>query len=264
MKMDDLKGKIAILVGCGVETGEAILRKFFENGMTVVACDLRPNIIDFVEEIKKDYPGCVGYGKVYDATKEENAKNLVAEVVEKFGTIDVMMYHAGLVVDAAFIDEAKESDYDRTFAVNVKGPMFMMKYTAPILKAKKDGCMIITSSWFGRKGVPQWGPYCASKAAVISLVQTVALELAQYGVRVNTIAPGDIENNLHLNAIAKIAEKIGVTFEEMNKKVLYAIPMGKRATGDDLANAALYLASKEASGHVTGITLNVSGGCEFR
>ncbi len=264
MKMDDLKGKVAILVGCGVETGESIARKLFENGVKLVACDLRPDIAEFIENIKKDYPGAEGYGRVYDATKEENAKQLVAEVMDKYGDLDIMIYHAGLVVPAAFIDEANEADYDKTFAVNTKGPMFMMKHTAPIFKAKKDGCMIITSSWFGRKGVPQWGPYCASKAAVISLVQTVALELAEYGVRVNTIAPGDIENALHLNSIGAIAEKIGITFEQMNEKVLSSIPMGKRATGDDLANAVLYLASKEASGHVTAIVLNVSGGCEFR
>lgn len=264
MKMADLKGKVAILVGCGVETGESIVRKLFENGVKLIACDLRDDIGTFVDEIKKDYPEAEGYGKVYDATVEANAKSLVEEAVKTFGTIDIMIYHAGLVVPAAFIDEAKESDYDRAFAVNTKGPMFLMKHTAPIMKEKKDGSMIITSSWFGRKGVPQWGPYCATKAAVISLVQTVALELAEYGVRVNTIAPGDIENALHLNSIAKIAEKIGITFEEMNQKVLYGIPMGKRATGDDLANAVLYLASKEASGHVTAITLNVSGGCEFR
>ena len=264
MKMEDLKGKVAILVGCGVETGEAIARKLFENGVKLVACDLRPDIEGFIENIKTDYEGAEGYGKIYDATVEENARNLVEEVVAKYGTVDIMIYHAGLVVPAAFIDEAKEPDYDKAFAVNVKGPMFMMKYTAPIFKEKKDGCMIITSSWFGRKGVPQWGPYCATKAAVINLTQTVALELAEYGIRVNTIAPGDIENALHLNSIAKIAEKIGRSFEEMNKKVLDSIPMGKRATGDDLANAVLYLASKEASGHVTAITLNVSGGCEFR
>jgi NAD(P)-dependent dehydrogenase (short-subunit alcohol dehydrogenase family) len=264
MKMEDLNGKVAVLVGCGIETGESIARKLFENGVKLVACDLRDDIVNFIEEIKKDYPGAEGYGKVFNATVEAEAKNLVDEVVEKYGTIDIMIYHAGMVVPAAFIEEACEADYDKTFAVNTKGPMFMMKHTAPLMKAKKDGCMIITSSWFGRKGVPQWGPYCASKAAVISLVQTVALELAEYGVRVNTIAPGDIENGLHLNAIGKIAEKIGITFEEMNKKVLSAIPMGKRAEGDDLANAVLYLASKEASGHVTAITLNVSGGCEFR
>ncbi len=264
MKMQDLDGKVAVLVGCGVETGESILRKFFENGVKIIACDLRENIGEFVENIRKDYPGAEGYGKVYDATKEENAKNLVQEALDKYGDLDIVIYHAGLVVPAAFIDETEEEAWDKTFAVNTKGPMFLMKHAAPVLKAKRDGCMIITSSWFGRKGVPQWGPYCATKAAVISLVQTVALELAEYGVRVNTVAPGDIENALHLNAIAAIAKKLGRTFEQMNESVLNSIPMGKRATGDDLANAMLYLASKEAAGHVTGIVLNVSGGCEFR
>ena len=118
MKMEDLKGKVAVLVGCGVETGEPIARKLFENGVKLVACDLRPDIKDFIENIKKDYPGAEGYGKVYNATVEEEAKCLINEVVETFGTIDIMIYHAGVVVPAAFIEEAKESYYDKTFAVN--------------------------------------------------------------------------------------------------------------------------------------------------
>ncbi len=264
MKMQDLKGKVALLIGCGIETGDAIVRKLFDNGVKLIACDLKPDIVDFIENIKKDFPNAEGYGKVYDVTIEKNAKDLMDEAVKKYGTIDILIYHAGLVVPASFIEESKEEDYDLTYAVNTKGAMLAMKYATPIMKAKKDGCVIVTSSWFGRKGVAQWGAYCASKAAVISLVQTVSMELAEYGVRVNTIAPGDIENGLHLNAIRNIAEKIGITFEEMNQKVLKSIPMGKRATGDDLANAVLFLASKESAGHITGIVLNVSGGSEFR
>lgn len=264
MKMQDLKDKVVVLAGCGVETGEAIVRKLFEHEVKLIACDIRPDIAEFIKNIKNDYPNAEGYGKVYDATNEQNAKELMDEAVKKYGTVDIAIYHAGLVVPAAFIDEANEADYDRAYAVNTKGAMFIIKHAVPIMKAKQDGCIIVTSSWFGRKGVAQWGPYCASKAAVISLVQTAAMELAEYGIRVNTIAPGDIENALHLNSIAKIADKIGITFEEMNEKVLKGIPMGKRATGEDLANAVLYLASKEAAGHVTGIVLNVSGGSEFR
>lgn len=263
MIKSEFKGKVGILIGCSRTSGMHIARKFMQENMITVVGSKSPEVINIYKDLKKEFPDAKGFAKAVDASNEEQMKNLIHETAEKYEKIDVLSYHAAYHAPLAAIEEIPEDTIDKAVGVNLKGPFFAIKYCAPIMKKQHSGSIVITSSWYARKGVPFFSLYCATKAAENNLVQTAALELAEYGIRVNAFAPGDIENEVHYNALKQEAKIRGITYEEMTEITLKNIPMHKRLAPEKMGGIILFLSSEDAD-HITGINLNVSGGSEFR
>ena len=263
MYTGEFKGQVGILIGCSRTSGMHIARRFIQEDMITVVGSKSPEVLKIYEDLKKEYPDAQGYAKVVDASNEEQLKDLIQGAAQKYGRIDVVSFHSAYHAPLIAIDDLTEELIDLSVGVNLKGPAFTIKYCAPIMKAQRSGSIVITSSWYARKGVPYFSPYCTTKAAENNLVQCAALELAPYGVRVNSFAPGDIENEVHFDALRQEAEIRGITYEEMTEITLNNIPMHKRLAPERMGGIVLFLSSKDAD-HITATNINVSGGSEFR
>jgi NAD(P)-dependent dehydrogenase (short-subunit alcohol dehydrogenase family) len=137
----------------------------------------------------------------------------------------------------------------------------LMKQFIPALREAKNASIVAITSWYGRSGHAFFPGYCASKAAMISLCQTAAAELAP-DIRVNSVAPGNVATRMHFTALDEEAEKRGITPEEMKDIEWAKIPLGRAADPEEMASAVYFLASTEGS-YLTGATLDVNGGCGF-
>ena len=263
MEHSEFFGKVGLLIGCSRSSGMHIARRFLKEGMKTVVASRSSEVERIFEDLKKEFHDAEGYARVVDASREEDIKKLILEAKARYGKIDVVSYHAAFHAPLTMLDEMPELLVDQAVAVNLKGPLFTIKHCAPVMKAQRSGSIVITSSWYARKGVAYFAPYCASKAAQLSLVQTAALELAAYGVRVNAFAPGDIENEVHYNSLRQEANIRGISYEEMTRITLNNIPMHKRLAPEKMGGIVLFLSSSDAD-HITATNLNVSGGSEFR
>ena len=263
MLTKEFKGKVGILIGCSRTSGMHIARRFMQEGMITIVGDLSNEVISIYKDLKAEFPDAEGYARIMDASKEEQVKVLIQGVVNKYGKIDVVSYHATYHAPLVAIEEITDDIIDLSVGANLKGPMYVVKYCAPVMKAQRSGSIVFTSSWYARKGVPYFSPYCTTKAAQSNLVQCAALELAEYGVRVNSFAPGDIENEVHCDALREEAIIRGITYEEMTEITLRNIPMHKRLAPEKMGGIILFLSSADAD-HITATNLNVAGGSEFR
>jgi NAD(P)-dependent dehydrogenase (short-subunit alcohol dehydrogenase family) len=131
------------------------------------------------------------------------------------------------------------------------------------MQKQHSGAIVLTASFWGRKGFAYYAAYCASKAGVISLTQTLSEEMAPYGVRVNSVAPGMINTQMHEKALREEAAERGLAFEEFRDSEWAKIPLGKAGEAEDISNAHLFLASDDAK-YVTGASLDVNGGVQLR
>ena len=198
-----------------------------------------------------------------DVSDRASCKNVVDKSVEAFGGIDVIVNNAGVIQTGPIVEFA-ESDWDRIFAVNVKGIFLMSQAAIPQLM-KNGGVIINIASVAGKKGYPLMGAYCASKFAAIGLTQSMAAELAESSIRVNAICPGNIDTAMwfdHLSKSESRRDQFGTdTVEDtFNAVVQELVPLGREQTPYDIAEAALYLTRAD---NVTGISLTVAGGFEM-
>ena len=259
----EFKGKVGLLIGCSRTSGMHIARRFMQEGMITVVASRSKEVLKIFDELKAEMPDAQGYAVCVDASKENEVKDFINGAAQKYGRIDVLSYHSAYHAPLIGVDELTEEELDISIGVNFKGPLFAIKHAAPIMKAQRSGSIVITSSWYARKGVPYFSPYCTTKAAENNLVQCAALELAPFGVRVNSFAPGDINNQAHFDAVREEAVIRGIPYEEMDNIILSAIPMRKRLDPERMGGIILFLSSQDAD-HITASNLNVSGGSEFR
>jgi len=233
---------------------------FAAEGATVVMADVRPDVEQSFAEVADGRPG---FGAACDITKADEVRALAERTVREFGRIDVAVAFSGVVQDAALVSELAEQEWDRVMSVNLKGHFFFAKAVAPQMARQRSGRIVLIASFWGRKGYAYYAAYCASKAGVISLTQTLAEEMAPYGVTVNSVAPGMINTTMHEKALREEAEKRGMSFEEFRDSEWAKIPLGKAGDPEDIANAVLFLASDEAK-YVTGASVDVNGGVQMR
>jgi meso-butanediol dehydrogenase/(S,S)-butanediol dehydrogenase/diacetyl reductase len=187
---------------------------------------------------------------------------MVAEVEEAFGSIDIVVNNAGLVKTGALASYA-EADWDRLYAVNVKGVFLVSKAALPALARDGGGAILNIASIAGKKGYPGLSAYCSSKFAVIGLTQSMAQELAGQNIRVNAICPGLLATAMWLDHLSQgVAAATGKSAgrESFDLYVGQNTPLGREQTPEDIAEAALYLARAD---NVTGVALNVAGGTEM-
>jgi D-sorbitol dehydrogenase (acceptor) len=250
-----LDGKVAIITGGAGGIGAAIARRYAAEGATVVVADRD-------ETAAQDTAAIVG-GKAQaialDVTSADSIGRLVPELAARGLSPDILVNNAA-IFDMAPVLEVTEAGYDRVFAVNVRGLFFTLQAVAREMVRRGEGGKIINiASQAGRRGEALVSVYCASKAAVISLTQSAGLDLIKHRINVNGIAPGVVDTPMWGQVDALFARYEGRPVGEKKRLVGEAVPYGRMGVPEDLAGAAVFLASSDAD-YVVAQTLNVDGG----
>lgn len=247
-----LEGKVAIITGGGVGMGRATVLRFLEEGAKVVVADINEETMAQTEALAREISPDILCVKT-NITNEEDVKNVVARAVEAFGTVDVLFNNAGLN-HAALLHETSVEDWDKVFAVNVKGMFLMCKHVLPIMMEHKNGSIINTASPGALVGLRGIAAYCASKGAVPALTRSIAVDYAPYNIRANFICPGVI--------LTEMTEKIIQSKpnpDEYREWYRTARPLGRFGEPVEIANAAVFLASDETP-FMTGASIVADGG----
>ena len=247
-----LEGKVAIVTGGSRGIGEAIARTFAAHGAKVVLAARKPDAVAAVaESLCKEHGAGTALGLAAHTGKEDECVRLVKETIERFGKVDVLVNNAGTNPYFGPLLNADMGAWDKTFEVNLKGYFWCAREVARhCIGREAPGSIVSVASVAGLMATPLQGIYAATKAAVVSLTKTLAVELAPSKIRVNAIAPGFIDTRL-ASAILKN--------EELLAHVISRTPMRRYGTPDEIAGGALYLASDAAS-FLTGHTLVIDGG----
>jgi len=248
--MNKFEGKVAIITGGASGIGEAAVRKFVEEGACVVIADLQENK-------GQALASSLGEKALFhktDVTSEPDVKALVDFAVSEFGRLDIMHNNAGAFGVRGSALEIEADGFDKTFALLVKSVFLGMKYAGAQMKAQGSGAILNTASISAT--TPGYGPhiYQGAKAAVLQLTKTIALEFAEYNVRVNCISPGGVYTPLIGNAFGIDAK----TTEDIAKGMAKTLPLNRVGTPQDIARAALFLCSDDAS-YITAQNLIVDG-----
>ena len=250
-----LAGKTAIITGSARGIGQAFAAAYVAEGAQVVIADI---------DIERAQATAAGLGAnafavALDVTDQASIDTAVAQTVDHFGKVDILINNAALFT-AAPIVEIERRDYDRIMSVNVSGTLFMMQAVARQMIAQGQGGKIINmASQAGRRGEALVGVYCASKAAVISLTQSAGLNLIAHGINVNAIAPGVVDGEHWDGVDAFFAKYENKAPGQKKAEVGAAVPFGRMGTAEDLTGMAIFLASKEAD-YIVAQTYNVDGG----
>jgi NAD(P)-dependent dehydrogenase (short-subunit alcohol dehydrogenase family) len=246
-----LRDNVAVVTGAAGGIGSAIARRFASEGAAVALLDKTQNKLD---KLAKEIAGSGGNAKTFevDITDSKSVAGALKAVVKTFGKITLLVNSVGLLKQAR-VDEMTEKDFDALMAVNVKGVFLAYKYTVPVMK-KTGGVIINLSSVSAFVGSPESFAYTTSKGAVQSMTYATAQELAPHNIRVMAICPGWVSAGF-TDVALKLAPDPNVLLEAAKN----AHVLGRMATPEEVANAALFLASDEAS-FMTGSALYVDGG----
>jgi len=250
-----LSGRVAIITGGARGIGRAIAERYAAEGARVVIADL------LIEEARKTAQavGPAAMAVAVDVSRNDSIEKMAAFVAENVGAPDILVNGAG-IFDMAPLAEITEEHYEKQFAVNVRGLLFTSKaIAAQIVAAGKPGKIINFSSQAGRRGEAHVAVYCATKAAVISITQSLALELIKYRINVNGIAPGVIDTPMWDRVDSLFAKYEHRPIGEKKRLVGEAVPFGRMGVPQDITGAAVFLASSD-SDYIVAQTLNVDGG----
>ena len=239
-----LKGKIAVVTGANSGIGKAIADRFVAEGAKVVYSDI--NEVENVTPEKSE-------DKIFikcDVTKSEEVNDLFKKAEKKFGRVDIAVCNAGIGTVGSLL-ETDDETWNKTINVNLSGVFRTMRAAAKLMTEQNtQGSIINMCSILGKVGFSGTIAYCAAKGGAVQLTRAAAMELASNKIRVNGIAPGFINTNMTSGSLANV---------DFNQLIVNSTPMGYVGKPEDIANAALYLASDE-SDYVTGEIIHVDGG----
>lgn len=253
--MTRLAGKSALITGAARGIGLAFAKAYVREGARVAIAD-----IDFARA--KSAAAEIGTAAVavkMDVTEQASIDAGVAATIDALGQIDILINNAA-VFSAAPITEITHAEFDRVFSINVSGPLFTTQAVARhMIEHGIKGRVINMASQAGRRGESLVAVYCASKAAVISLTQSMGLNLINHGINVNAIAPGVVDGEHWDGVDAFFAKYENKAFGQKKTEVGNAVPFGRMGTAEDLTGMAVFLASDDAN-YVVAQTYNVDGG----
>ena len=242
-----LKGKTAVITGSGRGIGKSIALKLASHGANIVINDIPSSDYadETCEEVKMLGVECIVVKG--DVRNTEDVQKLVSETMDKFGHIDIFVNNAGITRDGLMI-RMSEDDWDLVMDINLKGAFNCIKAVARPMMKQRSGAIINMASIVGVMGNPGQANYVASKAGLIGLTKTTAKEFASRGIRCNAVAPGFIRSAM-----------TDVLSDDVKKKYLDSIPLGKFGETENIADVVAFLAS-DMSKYVTGQVINVDGG----
>lgn len=248
-----LKDRVAVVTGAGSGIGAATAMAMAAEGARVVVADINESgVKTTVERIEKH--GGRALGVAGDVTRAADNEALVERAQAVFGGLDVFYANAGVPQWKSDIEDVDEQNFDQIFAVNVKGVWLGAKYALPVMKRKRRGVFLITASTAAIRPRPGGQTYAASKGAVVTLAKALALEAAPHGVRVVAIAPVAT----HTPMLPTFMNKKEVDEEGLARYVA-TVPLGRLNQPEDIARAAVFLASDDAA-MITGTCIEVDGG----
>lgn len=256
-----IKDKIVVLTGAASGIGRATAALFAKEGAIQILSD-----IDEVG-LRKTYEAL---GEAQERTtimnvdirKPEEVKKMIERTVDMHGRIDVLVVNAG-VVRVGPVEDFPDEDYDLLIDVNLKGTHYTCKYAVPYFKKQRSGSIITLASVAAHIGQVAHANYCSTKAGVLGYTRALALDLAPYNVRVNSVSPGATDTPMLQSDVAKQAKDRGVSYEEVKKEFEKEGVMGRWAKPEEIATGILYLATEESS-YMTGADLRLDGGWTTR
>ena len=247
-----LQGQVAVITGAGSGFGRATALRFATEGARVLAADVNEAAARETAEMVRAAGGEAQPHRV-DVSRGPEVQAMVQAAADRWKRLDILFNNAGVPQAPTPTDEITEEFWDRLMAVNVRGVFLGTKHAIPVMKRQGRGCIINTASTMGVRARPQYAAYVTSKGAVILFTKSVALELAPHKIRVNVIAPAGADTPMLTQFFS------GKSREEARAAFLPSIPLGRLIEADDVAKAALYLASDLAE-MITGHVLAVDGG----
>ena len=257
MKLAD---QVAVIVGGARGIGEAIAHKFSAEGASLVLVDLekmKPQLDTVAEAITRKGGKAVVIAA--DCTDDGQVTAMVDETVRRWGKLDILVNSAGFRGPLVPVQDISEKEWDDVLTINLKLVFLCCRAVLRVMMQQKSGKIVSICGTAGREGMALRGSLCAAKWGVVGLTQTIAKEAGPYGIRANVICPGGMDEPDLREMYAERAKGLGMEFPQLEKQVLELTPLRKYAKHEEVANAALFLASSDSS-HTTGESLNVSGG----
>ncbi len=255
-----LQNQIAIITGGGQGLGRAIAHRLGAEGAAVVIADLNEAAATETATAIAAATGQQTLALKTDVSDEAQMAALVEKTLDTFGRLDIAVANAGIVLAGAITDFPADK-WRTVLEVNLTGYFLLAKYAARPMQAQQSGSIIQINSKSGKKGSFKNAAYAASKFGGIGLTQSLALELAPQGIRVNAVCPGNLlDSPLWVNSLyGQYAQRLGITEAEVRQKYVDQVPMKRGCTYEDVCNVVAFLASDQA-GYMTGQAINVTGG----
>jgi sorbitol-6-phosphate 2-dehydrogenase len=258
-----LENRIALVTGGAQGLGEALCKRLAAEGCHVMVADLNEEAAKKVAaDIAASTDRRAAAIKV-DVTDETQVGAMVDRTVQELGRLDIVVSNAGILVSGEISDFPAEK-WRAVMNVNLFGYFLVCKHAARVMKVQRSGSIIQINSKSGKKGSFKNSAYAASKFGGIGLTQSVALDLAEHGVRVNSVCPGNLlDSPLWVDSLyEQYSKRLGISKEEVRQRYIDQVPMKRGCTYDDVANVVVFLASDQSS-YMTGQGINVTGGQEM-
>ncbi len=257
-----LKDKIVVLTGAASGIGRATAILFAKEGAIQIISDNDEENLNETYNLINDDAKERTRITVVDVRNQDEVKAMIEMTIEKYGRIDVLIVNAG-VVRVGDVETFPDADYDLLIDVNIKGTHYTCKYAVPYFKKQKSGSIITLASVAAHIGQAAHANYCSTKAAVLGYTRALALDLAPFNVRVNSVSPGATDTPMLQSDVAKQAKDRGLSYDEVKKEFEEEGVMGRWATSGEIANGILFLATDESS-YMTGADLRLDGGWTTR
>lgn len=264
MNSQPLLDQVAVVTGAAQGLGAAIVRRLADEGCDVVVADLN---LEGAQRTAADVAAATGrrtLAVAVDVTQEDQVQALFAATKEHFGRVDILVANAGIVISGPLV-EFDANRWRKVIDVNLNGYFLCAKHAAALMIEQRRGVIIQINSKSGKKGSYKNAAYAASKFGGVGLTQSLALELAEYGIRVNAVCPGNLlDSPLWVESLySQYAQRLGISEAEVRQRYVDQVPMKRGCTYEDVTNVVVFLASDQAS-YMTGQAINVTGGQEMR
>lgn len=250
------QARVALVTGAARGLGEGIAARLLRDGWQVAVADVTGA---GATAARLDPEGGRAVGIELDVADEASCARAVATAVQAFGGLDGLVNNAGVGGPSSPVHLTDPGEFRRVLDVNLVGPFLMARAAVPVMRGRDGAAIVNITSVLGQRGEAGSGAYSASKAGLALLGQCQALELAADGIRVNSVAPGNMLTEMHRDHVAGIADREGTSYDDALAGVRATIPLGRHGTPDDIGDVVAWLLLRDAS-YVTGQTVAVNGG----